>query len=217
MTKKEIDKLISDGEFPEATYQRKLIETHASWVILCDAFVYKIKKPLKFSFLDFSTLELRKHFCERELELNRRFSKNIYLEVLPVYQSDSGFSIGINGNSPTHVQIVEGIYEGTNVNNFEAIIDFLDDIYKYGMRSTSKLSSRSSIETIYWITLQEDINFPYPKKGRKLPFQRYYESVLAKISNIINIEIVKERTNNHGKTVPDLLVINGFKIPSFYN
>ena len=100
MTKKEIDKLISDGEFPEATHQRILIETHASWVILCDAFVYKIKKPLKFSFLDFSTLELRKHFCERELELNRRFSKNIYLDVLPVYQSDSGFSIGINGNSP---------------------------------------------------------------------------------------------------------------------
>ena len=154
-----------------------------------------------------------------KLELGEKSSFNVGELVIeyPGFKQHGDYRLKINGNSPTHVQIVEGIYEGTNVNNFEAIIDFLDDIYKYGMRSTSKLSSRSSIETIYWITLQEDINFPYPKKGRKLPFQRYYESVLAKISNIINIEIVKERTNNHGKTVPDLLVINGFKIPSFYN
>ncbi len=94
MIKEEIDKLLSYGKFPEATHQRKLIETHISWVILCDEFVYKIKKPIKYSFLDFSTLELRKHFCERELELNQRFSSNIYLEVLPIYKSEGNFTIG---------------------------------------------------------------------------------------------------------------------------
>lgn len=101
MIKEEIDKLLSHGEFPEATRQHKLVETHISWVILCDEFVYKIKKPIKYSFLDFSTLELRKHFCERELDLNQRFSENIYLEVLPVYGLQGHFIIG--GNQGTLV------------------------------------------------------------------------------------------------------------------
>ena len=94
MTRNQIDKLISEGVFPEPTEQRELVETHISWVILCDAYVYKIKKPIKYSFLDFSTLERRKHFCKRELELNQRFSKGIYLEVLPVYEHEGGFYIG---------------------------------------------------------------------------------------------------------------------------
>lgn len=101
MIKEEIDKLLSYGEFPEATRRHKLVETHISWVILDDEFVYKIKKPIKYSFLDFSTLELRKHFCERELELNQRFSENIYLEVLPIYLSQRHFIIG--GNEGTLV------------------------------------------------------------------------------------------------------------------
>lgn len=94
MTKKEIDKLIAHGEFPEISNHRKLVETHISWVILCDEFVYKIKKPIHYSFLDFSTIEKRKHFCERELQLNKRFAKDIYLEVLPIYRSEGRYQIG---------------------------------------------------------------------------------------------------------------------------
>ncbi|MDT7830059.1 hypothetical protein RQM65_15430 [Pricia sp. S334] len=94
MTKNQIDELISEGVFPEPTEHRKLLETHISWVILCDRFVYKIKKPIKYSFLDFSTLERRKHFYERELVLNRRYSGNIYLGVLPIYEFQGQFIIG---------------------------------------------------------------------------------------------------------------------------
>ena len=84
MTSAEIDRLVSEGEFPDKTSRRELIETHISWVILCDEFVYKIKKPHRFSFLDFSTLSLRKHFCEREVELNRRLTPHVYLGVVPI-------------------------------------------------------------------------------------------------------------------------------------
>ncbi|MGB5437477.1 MAG: hypothetical protein WBM98_16395 [Maribacter sp.] len=94
MNQNQIDKLISEGEFPSPTKERKLVETHISWVILCDQYVYKIKKPMHYSFLDFSTLELRKHFCERELELNRRFTDNVYLEVLPIYETNNQYQIG---------------------------------------------------------------------------------------------------------------------------
>ncbi len=62
----------------------ELIQTHISWVFLDREFVYKIKKPMKFSFLDFSTLEKRKFYCEEEIRLNKRLAPEVYLEVVPL-------------------------------------------------------------------------------------------------------------------------------------
>ena len=62
----------------------ELVETHISWVLLAGEHAYKIKKPLKLPFLDFSTLDLRKRYCDDELRLNRRFAPDIYLGVVPV-------------------------------------------------------------------------------------------------------------------------------------
>jgi aminoglycoside phosphotransferase family enzyme len=101
MTKEQINSLLSTGEFPEPGGHRELIETHISWVVLCGQFVYKIKKPVHYSFLDFSTLERRKHFCEREIELNKRLTTNIYLDVQPVYEWSGRFCLG--GNKGTIV------------------------------------------------------------------------------------------------------------------
>jgi aminoglycoside phosphotransferase family enzyme/gluconate kinase len=64
--------------------QCQLIETHISWVILTGNFAYKIKKPVDFGFLDFSTLEKRRFYCEEELRLNRRAVASLYLGVLPI-------------------------------------------------------------------------------------------------------------------------------------
>jgi hypothetical protein len=61
--------------------QVKRIETHISWVFLAGAFAYKVKKPVDFGFLDFSTLAKRRHFCFEELRLNRRFAPQLYLDV----------------------------------------------------------------------------------------------------------------------------------------
>ena len=84
MTKEQINKLILEGEFPENAGRPNLIETHISWVFVCDRYVYKIKKPIQYSFLDFSTVQKRKYFCEREVLLNKRLTDNIYLDVVPV-------------------------------------------------------------------------------------------------------------------------------------
>ena len=62
----------------------ELIETHISWVILTGDFAYKIKKPVDFGFLDFSTLEKRHRYCEQELQLNRRLAPEIYLDVVAI-------------------------------------------------------------------------------------------------------------------------------------
>lgn len=94
MTQEQISKLIAQGSFPDDSLERKLLETHISWVIIGDHFVYKVKKPIKYSFLDFSTLSQRQHFCMRELELNKRFSKGIYLEVLPIKEHKGVYTLG---------------------------------------------------------------------------------------------------------------------------
>ncbi|MEO8413211.1 MAG: hypothetical protein ABI472_06105 [Ginsengibacter sp.] len=94
MTIHQVNSLISRGVFPDDAPGRKLIETHISWVILCDKFVYKIKKPVHYSFLNFSTIEKRKHFCKREIELNKRLAENVYVDVQPVREKQDRFIIG---------------------------------------------------------------------------------------------------------------------------
>ncbi|MDB9525650.1 AAA family ATPase [Oscillatoria sp. CS-180] len=72
----------------------RLMQTHVSYVTLTGDYAYKVKKPVDFGFLDYSTLERRQHFCEEELRLNQRAAASIYLEVLAIAQSDKGYSLG---------------------------------------------------------------------------------------------------------------------------
>ena len=69
------------GFYDHPVAQVELIETHISWVFLAGDFAYKVKKPVNFGFLDFSTLAKRHHFCLEELRLNRRFAPQLYLDV----------------------------------------------------------------------------------------------------------------------------------------
>lgn len=62
----------------------EVIQTHISWIILTGDYAYKIKKPVDLGFLDFSTLEMRRFFCEEELRLNRRMAPDIYLDVVAI-------------------------------------------------------------------------------------------------------------------------------------
>jgi aminoglycoside phosphotransferase family enzyme/predicted kinase len=70
-----------------------LIETHISWVFLAGEFVYKVKKPLDFGFLDFSTLAKRKFCCQEELRLNRRLAPELYLDVVTIGEDAKGFHL----------------------------------------------------------------------------------------------------------------------------
>ena len=63
------------------TLRAQMIETHISWVLLTDGTAYKIKKPVRLPFVDYGTLEARRHFCEEELRLNRRLAPSLYLGI----------------------------------------------------------------------------------------------------------------------------------------
>lgn len=89
--------------FPHPVEQFQLIETHISWVLLTGPYVYKMKKPVNFGFLDFTTLANRKHFCEQELMLNQRLTDDLYLEVLPVTGSAEAPQLGGEGEAIEYV------------------------------------------------------------------------------------------------------------------
>ncbi len=79
--------LLEPQRYPPALQRVELVQTHISWVLLAGDFAYKIKKPLKLSFLDFSTLALRQRYCQEELRLNRRYAPDLYLDVVGIFNT----------------------------------------------------------------------------------------------------------------------------------
>jgi aminoglycoside phosphotransferase family enzyme/predicted kinase len=88
----QLSELNRPEQYPHATHAIEWRETHISWVILTGPFAYKIKKPVNFGFLDFSTQALRKRYCEEEIRLNRRTAPDLYLGVIPLYRCDGEFN-----------------------------------------------------------------------------------------------------------------------------
>jgi aminoglycoside phosphotransferase family enzyme/predicted kinase len=85
--------------YPHPVDTIELIETHLSWVLLTGEHAYKLKKPVRFDFVDFSTLARREYFCREELRCNQAFAPELYIDVQPVVESAAG--IQINGEGKT--------------------------------------------------------------------------------------------------------------------
>jgi aminoglycoside phosphotransferase family enzyme/predicted kinase len=83
--------------YPHTIGRVTVLETHISWVLLAGEFAYKIKKPVRLDFLDFSSLERRRFYCEEELRLNRRLAPEIYLDVVAIGGLPSAPVVGADG------------------------------------------------------------------------------------------------------------------------
>lgn len=85
---------------PEAYRDRppavEVVETHMSWVFLTELFAHKLKKPVRYDFLDFRDIESRRHFCEEEVRLNRRLAPDIYIAAVPLALSP-GVGLALDG------------------------------------------------------------------------------------------------------------------------
>jgi len=92
-----IASLLQERAYPHPVDKIQLLETHISWVILTGSIAYKIKKPIKLEFLDFSSLERREFFCNEELRLNRRWAPELYLDVVPICGSFEKPVVGGDG------------------------------------------------------------------------------------------------------------------------
>lgn len=95
MQHKMVEALKNPKAYDEEVSKIRLLQTHISYIFMTGKYVYKIKKSVNFGFLDFTTLESRKFYCEEELRLNRRLCGDMYVSVLPIALSDD--IIKING------------------------------------------------------------------------------------------------------------------------
>jgi len=98
--------LSSPDAYPHDPERIEFTQTHISLIALAPPRVYKIKKPVSLAFLDFSTLERRRHFCEEEVRLNRRLAPNTYEDVVPLVRTDDGLRVEGNPDS-SRSEVVE--------------------------------------------------------------------------------------------------------------
>jgi uncharacterized protein len=91
--------LLDPGIYPDHPMEVGLRETHISLLFLTGNFAYKVKKPVDFGFLDFTSLEKRKYFCGREVVLNRRLAPDLYLGVVAI--TDDRGRIGLDAAGET--------------------------------------------------------------------------------------------------------------------
>lgn len=86
----------------------RLLQTHISWVLLDGRHAYKVKKPVRFSFVDYRSLSRRKHFCLEEVRVNSRLSPGIYQGVVPIRRQNGSISLGGRGRTQDYaVKMVE--------------------------------------------------------------------------------------------------------------
>ena len=109
----------------------EMIETHISYIFFTGLRVYKVKKAIDFGFLDFTSLEKRRHFCEREVLLNQRLSPNVYLEVAEVRESGGDLSIGGPGTTVEYAVVMRQLHHA----------DAMDEVLARGKLSEGMIRS----------------------------------------------------------------------------
>ena len=147
-----------------------ILQTHISYIALTGLYAYKIKKPVNFGFLDFSTLEKRKYFCEEELKLNRRLCPEIYLKVVPISIKNNEIKINGDGqiieyalkmNEFSQKNIMTRLLEQGKIDEIDMdnICNILVDFYKYGEHS----KEIDKYGTVDFVKKNTDENFEQTK------------------------------------------------------
>jgi uncharacterized protein len=89
-----IEAMMRADFYPHRPATVEFVQTHMSWVFLAGEYVFKVKKAVRFPFVDCSTLALRYRLCREEVRLNRRLAPDVYLGVFPIVRSGSAFGLG---------------------------------------------------------------------------------------------------------------------------
>lgn len=161
------------------------IQTHASYVLLTGDFAYKLKKPVNFGFLDYSTLEKRHHFCQEELHLNQRTAPELYLEAVAISKSGNNYYLGSDGEIIDYaVKMFQFPQEGLLSRMFELGTIADTDIIEMGrvvaefherVRTDEYISSFGKIDRL---KISIDDNYRQTKKyiGRAQTDRQYIET-----------------------------------------
>ena len=181
--------------YPESSPKIELMQTQMSFIFLAGDYVYKVKKPVNLGYLDYTTLEKRKFFCHKEVELNRRLCPETYLAVLPITKTRGQFSLGGKGNIIEYAvkmrylpqqKMMNVLLEKEQVTTemVESVAQKLADFHR--LAETSKeISTYGSIEAI---RVNTEENFSQTEKyiGKTISNEKY-----ERINNFTN-RFIKE-------------------------
>jgi len=187
--------LLNPEIYPDHPRTIKFIETHISLLFLTGNHVYKLKKPVDFGFLDFTSLEKRKYFCEQEVKLNRRLSPDIYLGVVRI--TKEGNKIFLDGRG----ELVEYAVKMKQIPE-----EFLMDKLLEKKQVTSKMIEAVSEKLVkfYFTAETNDLIKSFAKPERvKQDTDENFEQTEKYIDVTIPREVyeeVKNRTNEYFRT-----------------
>ncbi len=185
----------------------ELIQTHISFVALTGEYAYKIKKPVDFGFLDFSTLEKRKYFCEQEVKLNKRLCPEIYEKVVSITKKDDELRIEDEGEIVDYAvkmkefsqdNIMTNLLHEDKINEeiIDKIVDKLVSFYNKE-KSTNEIKKFGEIKTIKKNT---DENFDQTKNVIGTTIEKEKYNKIKEITNRFleeNKDIFKKRIENN--------------------
>jgi aminoglycoside phosphotransferase family enzyme len=189
-----IDSLKRPDAYDEKADEIRMIQTHVSWVFLTGGFAYKIKKPVDFGFLDFTTLEKRKRFCKREIEINRMFSPELYLGILPVNKHYETIKINGKGETIDYVikmkelpqeNLMDSLLDGNKIGTdvIESIVKILVNFYS--RTDTYRLpNSVGSLDTVKF-NWKENFTQTEPFIGKTID-QKNFDMIKSKVSHFMD-------------------------------
>lgn len=212
-----------ESSYADHPKQVDVIETHISWVFLTDRYAYKLKKPVRFEFLDFSTAEKRRRACRDEVRLNRRLAPSVYLAVLPVTRNAAG-QLALDGEGTPVDWVVQmrrlpdscsltSLIEngGLTAKDSEAIIEHLADFYSGSpsvrispdeYRATIERHIRANSETLF-TARQGELPRIQRVISAQLRYLRVQSELLAKRVTVGRI------VDGHGDLRPEHIYFDG--------
>ncbi len=203
--------LTQPASYSEQPSQVVAIETHMSWVFLTDQHAYKLKKPVRYEYLDFSTIDARRRDCLEEVRLNRRLAPDVYLGVVPLTRSASG-QLQLNGDGQVEDWLVmmrrlpaQRMLDITikerrvAAGQVSAIVDMLVALYR-----------RESIPRIDPSTYSAQISREVTDNGRQLMAPQYRLN-RAQIGSILHAQqrLLREQPELFEQRVRDDKIVEG--------
>jgi aminoglycoside phosphotransferase family enzyme len=197
-------------------------ETHMSYVFLAGDRVYKLKKPVRFPYLDFTTIERREAACKAELALNRRLAPDIYLDVVPLVYAAGQFAIGGKGPVVDWLVVMRRLDESTTlehaitagtleIRQIERVSDVLYRFYRHAARvplspETYLADWHASLNYNYRVLLDPRFDLPHGLIRRVQHAQRVF---LVRHAELL-LKRVRERrvVDAHGDLRPEHIFID---------
>ncbi len=184
-----ISKLMQDLDIDKGNNKVELIETNISWVILIEDFAYKFKKPSRYNFINAEKIEDRFYLCEEEIRLNRRLTKNMYIDMVKIISSNSKLAIKKVKKTDKENNL-EGILEvGVKMNRFPRGM-LLEELLKTNQLNLDHFSELAKKLACFHLSLNNNLLV-----GKKIKEDYYYASVYDNLNELEN-SIADKRLSN---------------------